>query len=1039
MLVCVVTNFFLRRSILELELAPFADQGPTPEPSSRAVRLYYYLTNDGLVWSFIASVALLFIPTVLTEMPARTFVVLAYVAQLTVSSLLFARLGLAYRRALGKRDLQWLAIFYGSLQLAYPFFVLPSTSKIFELVLTINKLALGALVIHSGRTVSRRPDASDVRRQADPLDSLGTRMLRQASLQRMLQASIAFITVAAVVVAIKEGFTLLIARTSKLPAWSTLLLCAACLPGLWLLLQLAAYLVLIKSGYRVRWRAHANGALASVAQLDDPGRSFHKGWTKITLSARVVAPETKYQIILLHGLFSHGERCWGLLPAILLDSGKVVRTHLLSYQHSLWTSAARLKELGEETVENLLRLVRSSTEPTILFGHSLGGLMLMRFLVTLLRQEPSGTIERIEHVVFVAPPITGTLYAYICWPWSWCRTLSPRSELLTDLIRDFTQTLPPPMTVVGEERPYCTVSFLYGIRDHIVGRLARLISFPGHRVTVPEWHTLPSVFSRTGPQAENFLAELSTPSRSLNLMHLLAANLIGKRTPRLGVLFAFAGPKKLAAAWVIDEVRLEWGSQLLNSTAPNTYGRHVLLAEVLRPAYEVAVANADHNARSWESFWDDLIACFERGFEHRETIRLPWPTGETFFLFCNRSAGFAVVVAEESDSLSYQESMRRTAGHRSMLAGMAKHLAASSLPIDLDALEPLTSPTCSHPISILDSLHEDHVVSYSGVVDGSGNYFGIYERSGVVARNKSSQGILVHAAAYGPMLRFPELKATAIDLIENIELDVEPIHHTPRCQLWRMNFTTSKQAGEPYAVRWFFRWPHCMSLDRDIDVMNLSILPNRSRLAVMSLQMPSQPLVYHAGLVADHELRFMPPSDRDFRPEVCCYRLGITVTETTELEAIFLYYKLPSVAGAALAELVEVGPASASDLAEITALRHALTNSHQKPVPAKDDDFLVAKVGERVVGFLQHGKPSEGNAQVMSIFFTAVVSAFRGFGIGRKMINYAIDNVRGGIPEVQLTAPVEYIAFYESLGFSPIASPTGSSTNGSVLRRRLIR
>lgn len=1022
MLICAVTNVFLRRAILELELF-------SAQPESRTLtlpkRIYFFLTNGGILGSFVASIGFLFFPSVLSNLKPDAFVILAYFAQLIVSSFLFFRLGLAYYRAIGARELEITAWLYAFLQLSYPLLALASTSRVFELVLTLNKFTLGALAIHAGIQVSHRPDARDASHPSAPLDNLGKKMQRQASLQRMLQFGVAVLAVLVAIVAVSKGYRLVVSLATQngFPLWQVLLIRVLWLVPLWLVLQLISYLILA-NGFRVRWAAHGNGALSTLLRVDDPGTRFYKNWTKISLSARDVSSERPVQVVLLHGIFSRADKCWGLLPAIFLHSGKVARVHLLSYKHSLWSPASQFKELGEETSENLRTLIESSKEPTVIFAHSLGGLLLMRALANLFSQQPRRVLEKIKHVVFIALPLIGTHYAYLCWPWSWSRVLAPRSNFIANLLAAFAEQIPPPLTVVGEEKHYCTTTFFYGIRDKIVGRLARLITVPGRRAQVPDWHSLASIYNVSGPEAASYLAELAAPSRSISLMRFMALNIIGRRTPRLGLLFELVGGRRLSDAIVIDQFTSEWGQNLQRLEA-GTDQIQVALHDVLRPAYELATATADPGRRDWNIFWSDLANCFEMTFENRELVRLTWPTGEALLLFFNGTAGFITVVPEDSDS--YQ----RKAEHGSLIANVSTYLADNTITVDPLALETLLSKTCMHRLSFVDSLHRDEKFTCSAIIDGSGNYFGIYERTGTIAKGKASQGILVHAAAFGPALRFDDLHITGIDLLENALLYVEPLERTARCHLWRINFLTAKQEGEAYSIRWFFRWPHSMSLDTDIDTLNLSILENRPETVHFNVQVPCPPAVFSSAIITNDGLKMMRPSERSTDPERKLYRLGLSLNPTAEVEAALIYYKLPASKKLTIAEMIDVIPAGDDDLKEIETIyetsevdcgpKEKIRDILER-APARR--YLLAKAADRIVGFLETKECDTDGERCRCLTLSAlvVVRAFRGFGIGRKLVGLALERAfHDGFQAVQVTAPDELRSFFEALGFSFIA------------------
>jgi GNAT superfamily N-acetyltransferase len=226
-------------------------------------------------------------------------------------------------------------------------------------------------------------------------------------------------------------------------------------------------------------------------------------------------------------------------------------------------------------------------------------------------------------------------------------------------------------------------------------------------------------------------------------------------------------------------------------------------------------------------------------------------------------------------------------------------------------------------------------------------------------------------------------------------------------------------------------------------LMNLSILKNKPKNAEITLQLPCRPTVFHGGLVTGQQLKVTAPTTRYFDEETNSYRFGLSISETAEIEAMILYYKLPAFKSLPLSEMVEVLPAQPRDLNDIALIDRAVGRDRKRqnsrsPQP-RDNGFFIARIADRVVGFLEsfteNGNGSDNRQLILS--FVGVVGAFRGFGIGRKMILSALKRASSeGIQEVRLSAPHEYRSFYVNLGFSP-NSLTADSAGESLMLKKL--
>ena len=105
-------------------------------------------------------------------------------------------------------------------------------------------------------------------------------------------------------------------------------------------------------------------------------------------------------------------------------------------------------------------------------------------------------------------------------------------------------------------------------------------------------------------------------------------------------------------------------------------------------------------------------------------------------------------------------------------------------------------------------------------------------------------------------------------------------------------------------------------------------------------------------------------------------------------------------------------------------------------------DTLVAKDGDRVVGFVGFGDRGDEAPGVGEVFLLYVLSEYRGAGVGKMLLNAALEQLRED-PQVCLWVLKENhraIRFYEKCGFRPDGEEHLSPATGAMgIRMRLER
>lgn len=672
--VSVATNIYLRRSIVELEIvylpvessyAPIF-RGATSATilGSRLVRLF--TDSIAILTSLLISATSLVLPHVLSIQFSWIFPFTAYSSQAVVSLALFVRLSAAYSKFRKGALPAWPSFAYGLFQFLSPLPHFLPRFALFEFFFDLAKLAFGLSVFgwinYSASRSAKQGEAyqpldpaiaAEMHREMDAIEKLATRTREQAKLYRIGQLGFSLLTILGLLglISLPYGWSLSALEQVGAPTLVLMATRFAWVAAAILITQITVYVVRRRFNYAIPWRKHSLGALAENIRVGTRGPTTSEAWTHLTLEPATSGSDSngpdmrsRVQVILLHGLFSSGERCWGLLPAILLDSGLVSQVHLISYRHGLFSGTRQAYQLTDELKDILATRIRGTRLETVIFAHSLGALLAMRALSALARDR--ALMKKLRHFVAVAPPLAGSAYVWLCWPWSWSRLLAPGRRFVVETLESFAEAFPSPGAVVGEDKALCTCSLLYGTRDNVIGPLVKLFSIPGRKVAVPSWHSTSSVLDPRSDHARRFLEELAPMTRSEFLMAVLASNLKGKRSADLALVFKLAESEDIASALSIWELRSDWNEAVI--VGMSRVDQEKDLESVLSEHFS---QTPGAGGADWKKYWTSINTTFSACYRGRNLALAEWPGRRSLYLFSNGEAGFAMIMDNELGSI----------------------------------------------------------------------------------------------------------------------------------------------------------------------------------------------------------------------------------------------------------------------------------------------------------------------------------------------------------------------------------------------------
>ena len=108
---------------------------------------------------------------------------------------------------------------------------------------------------------------------------------------------------------------------------------------------------------------------------------------------------------------------------------------------------------------------------------------------------------------------------------------------------------------------------------------------------------------------------------------------------------------------------------------------------------------------------------------------------------------------------------------------------------------------------------------------------------------------------------------------------------------------------------------------------------------------------------------------------------------------------------------------------------------------ARTDGILIARDGDRVVGFVGYGDRGEEAPGVGEIFALYILSEYYGTGLGRRLMEAGLERLRD-YPRVCLWVLKENaraIRFYEKCGFLPDGAEMVSPNIGAAEIRMTLR
>jgi len=105
------------------------------------------------------------------------------------------------------------------------------------------------------------------------------------------------------------------------------------------------------------------------------------------------------------------------------------------------------------------------------------------------------------------------------------------------------------------------------------------------------------------------------------------------------------------------------------------------------------------------------------------------------------------------------------------------------------------------------------------------------------------------------------------------------------------------------------------------------------------------------------------------------------------------------------------------------------------------DGIIVAKTGERVIGFAGFGDRGEESPETGEVFAMYVLSEYYGTGVGKQLMDYALEQLKD-YPQICLWVLKENkraIRFYEKFGFTPDGEEMHSGAVDADEIRMLLR
>jgi ribosomal protein S18 acetylase RimI-like enzyme/pimeloyl-ACP methyl ester carboxylesterase len=1028
-------NIWLRRAVLELEISEL------PQNKGRLVLpletlgswqpLMKWCTEEGILFGFLlALLPLGFIPSLTSS---RFALSLAYSVQLLATSLLFVRLGFAYKSILGSRILFALSIVYAVVQLPYGMLIPAGTFSNYELPLGLTKVIHGLSLVVICLSYAKRQDSQEERPTEESLARLAKRLQSHAILSGIRQLMIGGALVMLTLLLLAGLYSCTINRLKTQGYAELQLLFVRLLFGIMLLLawQACGYFVLAKLRFRVSLTDDRALLRHFNITVQEPGAGVPG--IEVVSFTRVKIPDQEdgqqQQVILLHGLFSSGAAAWGLLPLVLLREGRVSCVRRLTYSHGLLTSRRNLDQISKDIASKIGSLILDFPGRTIMIGHSLGGVIALKILPELIRKHPSGLSKGLHHVGIVGAPLLGSSFAKTLFPWPWSRMLGRHSRLLEETLRDALSVIPPVGSAEDGERFIPSLTFIYGSRDSVAGELVQFAAFHGEKIRAPAFHGLGLVFIESQELAHVYQRMLSAVPRAVALARAIGDGVLAKEKQyNANGVFVFSEELRLASA------------QLVGSLHERSLGMEQSFVEHrLKKLYQ----RNQERAIMWETYWHDL----EKELEHSATpvfLLRAWSEDQVLFLYANRFAGFFAIMPGAG---RWPGDMPKKMLKATSLGPISSAIVTTFKELDPAAVSAVLFESCGHQAKLRAESISTAKASFTTVIDSEGTYYGLYALDGEVDNERGIDHIYVHIGAPGQPLSLEELEFGCYDEESSSALQVELTELGRNCWLCRLNLGSHRKKGAKVKLRLSFRRQNCVNLVRGFELFRLEPLLSAGARVYIRLYLPDRPVAIDAFKVGRDKLEILNYSRSDEPLERrYVYSAEAEVEMGDKAMGIRFNVHMVTAERRRLRNVVTVDRARREDLSKIAGMEALLSvrvaanlDDLYNRLMSFPDGMLVARIGDEVIGYIQFvlwnrarmttfrevspiHSHHDADGTFAFIWFLGVLPAFRGRGIGRRLILEVVSwSENKSIRQLQIVAQSDLRGYFEAMGFKKIA------------------